>query len=1497
MGPLDFLKQKLQQGLSTVENWGSDAGNDITHAVGALFGTNAPQPKQPTVVQQPQTNRSALPPQLQPQNQPANPAQQQLPKPIQLQDQQPNSVPLFNFSAPKPTNNAIKIAQPTAQVAPPKVAPVKIANNQPSPFVQKLVSGQLKSEQPQFPRAPLSPAQKIINAGLDTAANFAAGTAELAGNTIQSLTVDPARMIAAGVTGDKKALQEAARSEIQHNLFTPAVPFAQDVATAVVSPYAEHVADQEADRARKELAIPGASKEYNDWIEAYASGVKQDILNQHLNTAGVDMNTPTSDVAKKTLVDALNATTPLALGDLIRVPAGSSAAASSELGASRILENPEAEAAGEQIQSLGSHTPEQLSVAHGQPIDVGPPPSIENQLSREALEGSKEPAGVHSFGNGITNAEDVNGGFPARDIEAETVAHEAYANTGSLEAAVKAYQNVSGADSLTALTEASRSLQEAGKLPLGEDDISKIMAPVNIPDNTPDAIAKEAKRLESSFLYRNPEASSLDELLGKARGRSTEFRRMSDRFSASIRNNLSPEERQAVRDILEGSAKKDEITPKAQAVADIAKQFNEKGLNVLQLARPETERVANYATRLYNGPRLAEEAANPIRVKFDALRDLFSTESRFGQHREIQKFIAKDGEARYGTRSSIGLRNIKGELVDGSGKAFKPVATSTRELTERGGLKFEGDYSKIAHQYNTHIGAVQARYEALQQLLKNPTHYGISDVEGPGMVSLDAIPELRGKYANPNVAKQLLDAFRAPDTRSIPQRIFDGSMSVITQMIVANPTIHGFNQLFQSMIAAGKIPIAKGVDIQGGPAGWVRMGASFVRMAQDPEYLVDLMTQYNRAGGELASYGSRNETLLTKAADGLNLPHFSKANATAMEGIDNTLRMSLFDAQVHAGVDPRIAVKNIEHFMGDTKEAGNVTRVFIMFSHYLRTEGRTLLSVANMKNNYGATLNFALLAAMYVVANKAWQKWTGNPNASIRAPGSLSLVKQATEVPSQIQQGEVPSIISSHINPVVQLGGNLIYGKDLFNGQEVPRTPAGIGNEVLNTAVAPSQYTTKIANGSATPGQEALQFLTGATLPHTKGSPAIPNESNPLAGIVNTPGAKPALGSDATGVQQATQYYKAKNTLTSSLQGDQPALDAANKFLDREKTPQGQTMLSGPQQTASNWSDLASQPKALLATQKMQQSLPSHNPEWDLPSSELATWAVYKSLPPGDLQRDVMLQKNPWISDLEGKISAWGQQQVQSGNTVQSPDYVAYPTLSPDVQQMMNRASQLGGIPPENRTPAEEQELKNLSNNPDLQAAYQQLDQYTNAVRSKWGLPEIQYAPTASPEVQNFTNAYMSADKATRTQLRTQSPELFNQMQTFLAQQSLANVEKKGGEAYYGAPVGGSLLGSIYNLGQYDINRTVNPNGTSSYSINPQAAYASKAAASGSSKKPLVPLPKRPKKNEARVLKLRKSRMSHKVHISKSPRIHIKKEQVLKPVHIGHGGPLKIKNK
>lgn len=123
--------------------------------------------------------------------------------------------------------------------------------------------------------------------------------------------VDTAKLIAGQVTHNRKATENAT-TNLAKSLpqFAPIAiaegtkDFSQKVATAALSPYAEKVANQQADYARRVLGVPGASPAYNSSVEAYAQAVKGNLLNQHLATAGIQPTDTNSTIARKTIGSA-----------------------------------------------------------------------------------------------------------------------------------------------------------------------------------------------------------------------------------------------------------------------------------------------------------------------------------------------------------------------------------------------------------------------------------------------------------------------------------------------------------------------------------------------------------------------------------------------------------------------------------------------------------------------------------------------------------------------------------------------------------------------------------------------------------------------------------------------------------------------------------------------------------------------------------------------------------------------------------------------------------------------------------------------------------------------------------------------------------------------------------------------------------------------------------------------------------------------------------------
>lgn len=1637
MNPLDFLKQKLQQGLSTVENWGSEAGNDVSHAVGSLFGANNAQPKstQPT-------------PGATPIQQAAAHVQPQQTNPIQLAQQQaqgPNTVKPMGFASQLEQTQAPAPAVKINSTPQPTVKPVKIAAPQPSQFVQGLTAGDLATPSKIQVAQPAAPPQKSTPAPAPTPVAKPSSRPVPAMNDNAGLT-DALDNIDSYNQGDQvKVIQRASLSGVLpknvavsaiHEMLDP-TPYRMPSVGEEIGTTAKNVAEQLLPGASQLSEQLGTDLAANDLFDQVKQGKMNyddvyNAVNQSSNENGFDLNMKPYDAAAQAIKEGGVAATAAALtfaapgitagidslltragldvllgpsastvishvvgagltggtynvssllasaapqtwqsvaasfgqgalfgvvlggpegvqaaqskafdkfitsfpdaetfarenleaaqkagfkdataADLINlyndakarvtgVPVDQSGAAKSAPVATQDTQTTPVEQPPEQAVETSSSKPEQLQAELAQPQGAGQTPSTENLSQRtETPETTGQQTGVGSSANNTTDVNNVNDGFPRRNADAERAALAEYDAGGTIKQATKEYMKYENVDSMTANRAVVNALQDAGHLPRGTDDVTALHKPLAVPDGLPDDVVDAAKALDEAYRENPKGGKDVSELTSQVRGRQSRFKELSAEFEKSLRRNFTPAERQAIRDNLEGAAKPGEVTPKVQAATDLARQLNDKALNIRALAKEDVGHVRQYATRIAARGR---STGNAIRV--GKPKDIFDTSSRYSNSRVVRKYVSADGEARYGSLKDAGLRrNQDGELVAGN-KVFHPTSVSTRELNENG-FNYANDYGSIAKSYHADTGGLKARYDALQQLLKNADEYQLRSIEDaqPGDVEISGVPELQGMFAPRGVVSEIERTFKAADRRGAAEMGFNALSSGVINQVVLNPIFHTKNLLQLALEGSGKIPLQAGGRLESGPFGMFKLTAELVRLAKDSEYRHDMLMDY-LSNGRLPDYGAHMETALTRAADELGVPHVSKMSSVAMEKIDSSLRLSLYGSLRRAGVEGGSAIKIVDQFLGDTRNAGRIEQNFGMFWNYFRTKARTSVGLAvHPIKNSGAAINLAITGAMLLAAQKAFRDWTHNPHGSIGAPGSLGFIKELSDIFGEVKSGQasrVASHVVNNINPLVTEGVNQATATDMYSGKRLNTVQDRLEN-LKDTLLPATQYSSKVANGQASTGEEILKAGLGVTLPHVKGAPAIPDTNNPLASFVNTPKASPAKGADPTGIDQATQYYTAKDKMTNSLQDDQVALDAANQYVDKDRDGNGKTILNNQYEQAQDDGKLASNPKALQAVQDFQKSLPDHNPMWDLPADKLRVYLSYKNMVPGDPNQVVIEQKNPWLADQFAKETAWGSKLQLSDNAVRGPGYVPYPNLSSSQQDMITQVSQLGGT--QNRTPDQERQLQNLEANPDLQAAFGLLNKYTNDRRALWpGVQPIPYPSSSlNPQQEQMLQQEASLPKGTRAAFIRANQDSWNQIQQVLAENTVYNVERYGGIIQQGGSEP-SFLKDVYNAGKYDIAPVQQSDGSTKYEVNPSLAYqiarsSGGAGGSGSAKKPLVPLPKRPKKNVARVLRIKKSRTSHNVHISKQPRIHIKKSQVLKPVHIGHGGPLKIANK
>jgi hypothetical protein len=144
--------------------------------------------------------------------------------------------------------------------------------------------------------------------------------------------IDAARLAAAQATHNQAAAG-AATQRLATNLpqFLPialaegVVPFAQSAATAVLSPYANRVAQQQADYARQQLARPtipnsrgiaypttAADRAYDASVEAYANSIKQNTYRGQLAQNGIKPTDSNAAISRKVAGQAVNAAASIA---------------------------------------------------------------------------------------------------------------------------------------------------------------------------------------------------------------------------------------------------------------------------------------------------------------------------------------------------------------------------------------------------------------------------------------------------------------------------------------------------------------------------------------------------------------------------------------------------------------------------------------------------------------------------------------------------------------------------------------------------------------------------------------------------------------------------------------------------------------------------------------------------------------------------------------------------------------------------------------------------------------------------------------------------------------------------------------------------------------------------------------------------------------------------------------------------------------------------------
>lgn len=955
-----------------------------------------------------------------------------------------------------------------------------------------------------------------------------------------------------------------------------------------------------------------------------------------------------------------------------------------------------------------------------------------------------------------------------------------------------------------------------------------------------DAIDKVAANYSKSAQHEG----GVQDVLGQANGAVRVGQRVAGGLQKALSSTLTKEENVAVDTYLDSGVVTKDLSPEAFRVANGLKPIYDQAHNIRSSIDPNIGKVDTYSSRIpATGLKAAVQSGTQgIMGKINDIADLRNLDSTFSKQRSLDKFISKD-ETVVGSPKDLRLKDQgNGKFTDDSGKVFLRNHATKQELMDAGAGNYELKASTNNGIYHGDTASLKARAEAVQALSKDPNSFGLytkdqvdtgAVPEGVREVNASTLKDANGDplYASPKDAKQLERQF-APTNKAtpVPLRVYDAATNAATQAIVLNPFFHGMNQLYQTAIAAGNLP--------GFGTGWIKVAQGVLSANEDD------MQAVLEAGGGGSDFGATTDNLMSKITGGA-----TKVNTKAMAAIELRLRAGLYKASLDDGMSSSAAVDNINRFLGDTKAMDETARRAGLFLHYFKTmAGAAKEQIAHPVENIGANVNTAALAAMTAAVSYGYKKATGNPNAYVRVPGELGLVKEAVQSVNEARKGQLPGIVTNHVNPILKEGIEQATDKDLFTNQPVSSSPSTkIGPVTLNgrlthaisSTIAPTQTAGKVIAGKRSIAETAANQL-GLNTPHAKGY-----EAAPKASILNTKGAVASKTGDPTGYDQQQNYFdsltKLKKTVASS---DTATRDDLNKYIDRSKDPTtGQTIQNSPAASLQNATALATNDRLRGNIQKFEKAHPSHDPMWDLPADKLATLMTYKAQLEGSAERSTLLAKaqngkDNWIQDVQTaqqkfydnlpKIPGAKVSKVNSA----TPTYPKFDDSTTKLLATYNNAS------------ADQKATLMDSYSGELSNAFNQIAQWTNKQRvAQTGkdTPQMRSFPQADAATQAIIKAYNAVPKGGgskggnkyRSDWIAAHPDDYKKMQNYLTQASLNSLITNASKAQFaGTEPDQQLLKDIKNVGQYDIATTKNSDGTSTYSVNPSAAYAQTASTS-----------------------------------------------------------------
>lgn len=518
-----------------------------------------------------------------------------------------------------------------------------------------------------------------------------------------------------------------------------------------------------------------------------------------------------------------------------------------------------------------------------------------------------------------------------------------------------------------------------------------------------------------------------------------------------------------------------------------------------------------------SGASKAKGAGN----KVSTFQDLLNQNSRFSEKSSMGKFTSA-GKTITGDAHDLGLVAKKdGTFVNKAGKVYNYSRATSQDL-RNAGVKLQAPKDALSTYVHDTLN-IKTRADARDYLVKNSDNLGLSHDEVPGKTVPVTLKDATGKEETLYTDKGTADSIKKSGilgpvhgSDNLGVKAWNALNSVVTQGVVANPTVDSINRVANGFIGSG---IRRNGIANPGFLKGVLSGIDDAKMLRMQE-----------SGTYFPTFGKDSANIVSKATGGA-----SKLNEKAISAVDAHVRSSMFDKLTAGGMTDKQASAQINRVLGGhgtyNKDTAQLGMFWKYFTRQVKNAGQLFTNAA--KGHPGELINAAVVAAGTYGTDKGLQAATGNKGAYVHAPGMVGIGQDVIKGADQIKNGQYQDLATenplvSHLTPLVPTAAEQLLGVNQY-GDKFANNGARLANAEEMTPE------TNIANNNGHSAAEKILNTFGIYTPHVSGNMATNNKT--LAPVLNVKnaqnGSSVAFPKDFTGEQESNEANKLGNNYTS----------------------------------------------------------------------------------------------------------------------------------------------------------------------------------------------------------------------------------------------------------------------------------------------------------------------------------------------------------------------------